>query len=848
MQSVFSESLITKTSLNNNLNEKTPHFTVTKYILEKANVVYLYPNYNYNYFIQQVSSFLQDELKLSIKVSSYDNGFVEIIYNPTLGFKNKISAEVELILFLKIENILLFDIKQSTFFNKPNKKYSKFNFSSLINNSYKKEISEFILSNAIEEDNLQYSGYFFNDTPLNEKTFLTNQFKNKQLLAKFNITKLKKTDSDISLQIHSANFIITEDSFFIIAFDVRNELIIFEEIKEKFRIKKGITSNSITFNNYSFITKKINSKQFNILKNIQKIVGDERILEFARLNFIANDYTNSKKLILLLNSKENKPIYIFYLLIINLKIGLGFDIFIETEIKQNICKLLKLKKVDNLIIDILKKWEINDNEKNIILELLIKFAISTNEKRLLLPLFENLRTEFKKKNKNLINKTVFEINYAEFLINTDKKRKAKRILKSILKHLPNETISDILPAEDIGITSKQSGQFLKIKVYELLAEINKNNKTENELLQLIKLQPFNLSYLNSLKEFKDNVFYNNALETISIFQKNGLLNEQKEVPVQKYNVLPKSVIEDKFRHPATLKTGTFYSLQKWISKTKTDDYSSLKEYGEKINATNYPKLNEIFYNLKQIFRINEVEYYISRGEKAHQIIGYEGQPPFIIIGNKHIDKDSDLFLNFKELQFAISVELAHIYFKHSKISANDVWRGLSDKGSVVLDAVLGLVPIVGLANKSIKNASKFNNLAKILKNNSNNISNGKNIYNAANKISNFYKNKLKLNSKTIEKQKLIAASRLMQYTADRVGLTICGDIKSAVRTIFLTSKYSYANFEEANDLSLIEYILEKGEDGTYKNQEIGLRISHLISFYFSEEYIEGRKILTDKKV
>jgi hypothetical protein len=89
MQNIFSESLIKKTSLNNNLSENTPHFTVTKYIIEKANAVYLYPNFNYNNFIQQISFFFKTELNLSIKVSSYDNGFVEIKYKTTSRLKKK---------------------------------------------------------------------------------------------------------------------------------------------------------------------------------------------------------------------------------------------------------------------------------------------------------------------------------------------------------------------------------------------------------------------------------------------------------------------------------------------------------------------------------------------------------------------------------------------------------------------------------------------------------------------------------------------------------------------------------------------------------------------------------------
>ncbi len=163
----------------------------------------------------------------------------------------------------------------------------------------------------------------------------------------------------------------------------------------------------------------------------------------------------------------------------------------------------------------------------------------------------------------------------------------------------------------------------------------------------------------------------------------------------------------------------------------------------------------------------------------------------------------------------------------------------------MLDALLGIVPVAGLAGKSIQNSQKLSRLTNILKS-SNQITNGKNIYDTAIKLSNYYRSSTKTDNKTEKQQKLLAASRLMQYTADRVGLAISGDIKSAIRSVFLTGKFNYAFFEEAEKTSLKELILKINNDGSYKHQDLALRIAHLFSFYISDVYTEIRDIITKK--
>ena len=81
------------------------------------------------------------------------------------------------------------------------------------------------------------------------------------------------------------------------------------------------------------------------------------------------------------------------------------------------------------------------------------------------------------------------------------------------------------------------------------------------------------------------------------------------------------------------------------------------------------------------------QFPFSKGEKSNGVIGYEGNPPYLIIGAEHLNKSSNLYWNMNELQFIIASEFAHIYFKHSKITSQDVWRGVADKGSFLIGFV-----------------------------------------------------------------------------------------------------------------------------------------------------------------
>jgi hypothetical protein len=416
-------------------------------------------------------------------------------------------------------------------------------------------------------------------------------------------------------------------------------------------------------------------------------------------------------------------------------------------------------------------------------------------------------------------------------------------LNKLLKKLPDETVSDLLPAKDTDITGDKSGQLLNVLVLDLIVEAQGQKHSKKEILKLAQLQPLNLNRINTLLTFSDKDIKPKANDIIKILQKKGLNPKKGIKPNINNQALPDKILNTAIKHPALQKKGSFYSLQKWLSKIKTDDYQTVKEYTEKISKRNHGLLFDIIENTKTVYGLSNLETYITKGQKSFGIIAYQGTPPYMIIGHDHLNETSDVHLSPSMLQFALASEMAYLYFKHSKISSNDVWRGVFDKGSVLIDTLLTIVPAAGILGKSVQNVSKLTKLTMILKAADRILKSGKNIYNTALKFSDFYVENYKSNSKIIKEHQLLAASKLVQYTSDRAGLALCGDLNSAVNAIFRTGTYTVNLYGEAAKTSLKDLLLKENFDGTYKNQELALRLANLFSFYLSDAYESVRESL-----
>jgi len=173
-----------------------------------------------------------------------------------------------------------------------------------------------------------------------------------------------------------------------------------------------------------------------------------------------------------------------------------------------------------------------------------------------------------------------------------------------------------------------------------------------------------------------------------------------------------------------------------------------------------------------------------------------------------------------------------------------------DKGSWVLDSILSVIPFAGFIGKSLQNINKLNKIAialQKLKKLEGVALAGKEIINNSVQIVDMYEKANKSSAQATTQQEFIAASRAMQFTADRAGLLMCGSIQSAIRGIFLLSPQYCNKLEEVAVKGLQAFLLEKDNDGNNVHLAMAIRIANLYSFYISDEYEKLRKHLLEQK-
>jgi len=836
--------------LNNLIQDLSDDFNILSFIKSKGKNAFLHKDFNTEMFINDLKSYIDKGLKQSSEIQRIENGIFQIVFFPKGSIINKLRlSEKYSAIFYFEKSILKFEITSFDFIEKGKEK-TQLNLSSFINNSYRKEISKFVYE-YITDDYIKkypqkvpdYENILIEKTALNEHILISELLEDEKILCKLNFQTAKKKNVTSKIKNLKTGFIVaSENRFCLIILNEYNDLIECCEISEPILIKKSILKNSVEAGNYILYPKRSNSIFFSYLESISVLKGNERIRKIAEINSYEKSFAGAENLYQFLIKKENRPLDRFLMFLNKYKNSeIVFKDFISTnDISDILNDVLKPEESETVLKEIFAGKILSFDEKIILLQLFVNAVTETDKQQKILSFYDEIRTIFLKKNKNLINKAVFDIQYAEFLILSGNKRKAGKILKELLKHLPDETVSDLLPPENLDLTSDESGQLLKTKVSDLLAKVKNKEENLKEIQKTVLLQPLNEKRIEKLAAVNNKELKKRADEAGNILSGKGLFADDNPICRVDYFPLDEKLIMKHLQHPSVLKKGGFYNLQKWISEIKADDYTSVRKYSEKIESENYNTLYAVLKNTGEIFGIKDVEFYISKGERKNEIIGYEGKPPFIIIGYDFLNEESDSYMNLSELQFTVASELSHIYFKHTKLTSKDVWRGLIEKGVFVADTALAVIPMAGFFAKTLKNVPKLNLLTKIFQGTANGIAGGKTAYDAALRLTEYYAKKEKTKK---EKQKsLLAVSRLMQYTADRAGLLVCGNLASAVKAVLLTEKFDNSSFEEIKNTSLKEFLLKQNNDKTFKYQKTALRIANLFSFYFSEDY----KLLKEK--
>jgi len=653
-------------------------------------------------------------------------------------------------------------------------------------------------------------------------------------------------------------YLLTNKNSKIVGFSQNfNQIESFDISDKKMIINKSLTKDTVEVGSYQWVTTMGNAKFYREISKYVDFETNQRLYEIAKQNWLYSNkeaYDFVASLLSELVNLRNNPfdeLSLFFIEYLHEDKNTVFEnISKDEKLSKLITEVVNYEDVEDQLINWKDDWKLSVNQEITILRLILEFAENDTQLLKILQFHSSIRDKFLKLEKDNLNIIIFDVEYCKHLIECNQQLEATKILTKRLKELPDETLSDLLPAKDIAPTSNASGQLLKVSILELLAKSEDAEKSVSRLLEITMLQPLSKERLDNLASVATNYLKQKTQIIRGLLESEAIGTADYTFEDVKYQKLNKKKIEQKLKHPATRKGGMFGSLQNWIANVKIPDYTVIKSYSEPLTSKKYPEISNIIADIKVAFGLDGIETYISHGDKSVGIKSFEGTPSFLIVGSEHLDEESQYFLNFSELEFVIGLELAHLYFNHSRITSSDIWRGAMEKGTLVFDTLLSVIPFVGSIGGAIKYIPKLSSLAKFTQNTSTISKIGSRSVAVLEKTSlavNLLQKIKVSDDKTEKKQELIAIARMLQLTADRSGLLFTGDLKSAIRTIFLTSKTYAQEFDLANRYGINEYLLSKDSDGNYKNQELAIRFASLFSFYLSDDYDELRNILIKTK-
>ncbi len=835
-------------------------------LLNNSTVFYIHNDFDLEKYLNNISYWFENEQERKIEFSVIENINV-INYQLKGGFKSTLGLAGKFQLFLLIkENKLFYEVKPAKWLKEWDKKESSFNLKKFVQSSIEAEISEWTADYIINE-------YFSDKTNfiISEKNryiesiikkeklwFFNNQKEDEILLAFLNIDSIKQLSGVENPNNETKwKYVLTNRSSKIVGFNKNIEQVeVFDISNKKMIINKSLTKDAVEVGSYHWVTTMGNAKFYREISKYVDFGTNQKLYEIAKQNWLYSNKDAYDFVYSLLNELPNlrndpfDELSLFFIEYLHEEKAVVFEGFTKDEkLSKLITKIVNYEDIEDRILDWKNDWKLSTNQEIIILRLILEFAENDTQLLKILQFHSAIREKFLKLEKDNLNIIIFDIEYCKHLIECNQQLEATKILTKRLKELPDETLSDLLPADDIDLTSNASGQLLKVSILELLAKSEDAEKSISRMLEITMLQPLSKERLDNLASVATAELKHKTQIISSLLDAEAIGTADSTFEDVKYQKLKQKEIEQKLKHPATRKGGMFGSLQNWIANVEIPDYTVIKSYSEPLTSRKYPEISNIITDIKVAFGLDGLETYIAHGDKSIGIKSFEGTPSFLIVGSEHLDEESQYFLNFSELEFVIGLELAHLYFKHARITSSDVWRGAMEKGTLVLDTMLSVIPFVGSVGGAIKHIPKLSYLAKFTQSAGKISKIGSKSVEVLEKTSlgvNLFK-KIKSNDdKTEKKQELIAIARMLQLTADRSGLLFTGDLKSAIRTIFLTSKTYSQEFDVANRYGINEFLLSKDNNGNYKNQELAIRFASLFSFYLSDDYEDLRKILIKK--
>ena len=305
------------------------------------------------------------------------------------------------------------------------------------------------------------------------------------------------------------------------------------------------------------------------------------------------------------------------------------------------------------------------------------------------------------------------------------------------------------------------------------------------------------------------------------------------------NPLSSELIEGTLSHPlARGQNSLVAGAQKLIALSPEPDPAALTDYCEALDQHEYPAAKSALAAARLAFSLPNLRAFVSRGKKSIGLRGYEGKSPYILLGQAHLDPASAFHMSEAELGFAIGAEALHLKLGQARLTSNEVWAGAFARTKGGVELVLGLLPLLkGLPLAA--SAAKF--LEKIPE---------PALRRGLEALVRFEHSQrqaplepeAKPSALSHINENLVAAHRLMQMSADRAGLVLCGDLRSSLRGLLLVRPDTRGVLDAMTERDLVSVLLESEIEPALRS-DLLVRIAALIHFYVGEDYLALRRAL-----
>jgi hypothetical protein len=486
------------------------------------------------------------------------------------------------------------------------------------------------------------------------------------------------------------------------------------------------------------------------------------------------------------------------------------------------------------LVDWWQQWELGPELGEVLVEHLCEQGRAGLE--LALPLHEQLRPLLLGKlDDDAEEAALLDFVFVEHLLALDRAEPALALLATRRRVLPSEQLQDLLPP-----SPERGGQQIRIELYELAASAHERlgDGHVTALAELARLQPLVCERLDQLLarlRGRDDVEQGSDSLLARAERVRELLDDEgfgasesvvdEETEPRRVRALDEQQLE-LLRHPAARVDGVLGRLQGALAKVVVPDCSVLKSYCERANLARNAALARALTDATVILGLGGVEVFVSRGDKAVGMRAYEGGTSFLLIGGDHVSAGSDAFLDEGPLRFAVAAELAHLRYAHSRVTSNEVWTGTVDLGLTGLGMLIAAAPML----KGLKAPAKHL-LDKV---------GAPAITRWRSKLAG--RDALSLAS---DNTQVIAAQRVMQLSADRAGLLVCGDPRAAIRAMFAVHPGYLSSWPLVGSHGLRTALTRELRDADEHErlEDLAVRVAALLSFYLSDEYALLRRAI-----